>query len=79
MALDAKEPIGRGQTPADVETPLPGYHAAILDTLQRRFLNTGGIIENHHGHPIRITQPPDGPIVVPSSISSDADMNTGSS
>jgi hypothetical protein len=25
---------------------LPGYHAATPDTLQRRFLNTGGIIEN---------------------------------
>jgi hypothetical protein len=29
---------------------LPGYHAATPDTLQRRFLNTGGIIENHDGH-----------------------------
>jgi hypothetical protein len=28
---------------------LPGYHAATPDTLQRRFLNTSGIIENHHG------------------------------
>ena len=28
---------------------LPGYHAATPDTLQRRFLNTGGIIENHPG------------------------------
>jgi hypothetical protein len=28
---------------------LPGYHAATPDTLQRRFLNTGGIIEHHHG------------------------------
>ena len=26
---------------------LPGYHAATPDTLQRRFLNTGGIILNH--------------------------------
>jgi hypothetical protein len=26
---------------------LPGYHTATPDTLQRRFLNTGGIIENH--------------------------------
>ena len=26
---------------------LPGYHAATPDTLQRRFLNTGGIIEHH--------------------------------
>ena len=25
---------------------LPGYHAATPDTLQRRFLNTGGIIFN---------------------------------
>jgi hypothetical protein len=28
---------------------LPGYHAATPDTLQRRFLNTGGIIENEPG------------------------------
>ena len=28
---------------------LPGYHAATPDTLQRRFLNTGGIIENDRG------------------------------
>jgi len=26
---------------------LPGYHAATPDTLQRRFLNTGGIITSH--------------------------------
>jgi hypothetical protein len=36
---------------------LPGYHAATPDTLQRRFLNTGGIIENHHGQTtIRLTR-----------------------
>ena len=28
---------------------IPGYHAATPDTLQRRFLNTGGIIEHHRG------------------------------
>jgi hypothetical protein len=28
---------------------LPGYHTATPDTLQRRFLNTGGIIEHHSG------------------------------
>jgi hypothetical protein len=28
---------------------LAGYHAATPDTLQRRFLNTGGIIEHHRG------------------------------
>jgi hypothetical protein len=28
---------------------LPGYHAATPDTLQRRFLSTGGIIEHHRG------------------------------
>jgi hypothetical protein len=28
---------------------LPGYHAATPDTLQRRFLSTGGIIDNHRG------------------------------
>jgi hypothetical protein len=28
---------------------LPGYGTATPDTLQRRFLNTGGIIENHRG------------------------------
>jgi hypothetical protein len=28
---------------------LPGYATATPDTLQRRFLNTGGIIENHRG------------------------------
>jgi len=32
---------------------LPGYHAATPDTLQRRFLNTGGTILNH-GHEIVI-------------------------
>ncbi len=31
---------------------LPGYAAATPDTLQRRFLNTGGIIENHRGQTI---------------------------
>jgi hypothetical protein len=34
---------------AALRTRLPGYHTATPDTLQRRFLNTGGIIENHHG------------------------------
>ena len=28
---------------------LPGYTTATPDTLQRRFLNTGGIIEHHPG------------------------------
>ena len=28
---------------------LPGYASATPDTLQRRFLNTGGIIEHNHG------------------------------
>jgi hypothetical protein len=28
---------------------LPGYAAATPDTLQRRFLTTGGIIEHHRG------------------------------
>jgi len=28
---------------------LPGYHAATPDTLQLRFLNTGGIIEHDRG------------------------------
>ena len=28
---------------------LPGYATATPDTLQRRFLNTGGIIEHHRG------------------------------
>ena len=28
---------------------LPGYAAATPDTLQRRFLTTGGVIENHRG------------------------------
>ena len=28
---------------------LPGYGSATPDTLQRRFLSTGGIIENHRG------------------------------
>jgi len=32
---------------------LPGYHAATPDTLQRRFLSTGGIIENR-GHQITV-------------------------
>ena len=31
---------------------LPGYATATPDTLQRRFLNTGGIIEHHRGHTI---------------------------
>jgi hypothetical protein len=30
-------------------TETSGYHAATPDTLQRRFLNTGGIIENDRG------------------------------
>jgi hypothetical protein len=28
---------------------LPGYRSATPDTLERRFLNTGGIIEHHRG------------------------------
>jgi hypothetical protein len=28
---------------------LPGYATATPDTLQRRFVNTGGIIKNHRG------------------------------
>jgi hypothetical protein len=32
---------------------LPGYHTATPDTLQRRFLSTGGMIE-HHGHTITV-------------------------
>ena len=32
-----------------LDARLPGYQAATPDTLQRRFLNTGGIIENHRG------------------------------
>ena len=28
---------------------LPGYGSATPDTLQRRFLSTGGILEHHHG------------------------------
>jgi hypothetical protein len=34
---------------AAIRGRLPGYHAATPDTLQRRFLNTGGTIENNHG------------------------------
>ncbi len=38
---------GRGF--AALRRRLPGYHTATPHTLQRRFLNTGGIIENHRG------------------------------
>ena len=34
---------------AAVRRRLPGYGTATPDTLQRRFLNTGGIIEHHRG------------------------------
>jgi hypothetical protein len=36
-------------TCAALRRRLPGYGTATPDTLQRRFLNTGGIIENHRG------------------------------
>ena len=46
---------------------LPGYHAATPDTLQRRFLNTGGVILNPAGKrypprpPHLLTRPAPGP------------------
>ena len=43
---------------------LPGYHAATPDTLQRRFLNTGGIIEHDRGQTtIRLTRRTYSPIL----------------
>jgi hypothetical protein len=48
---------------------LPGYHAATPDTLQRRFLNTGGIIEHHHGQTtIRLTRRTYSPILRQASL-----------
>jgi catechol 2,3-dioxygenase-like lactoylglutathione lyase family enzyme len=43
-----------------------------------RFYGTDCALRDPFGNPIRITQPPDGPIVVPSSISTAADMNATS-
>jgi len=36
-------------TCAALRRRLPGYATATPDTLQRRFLNTGGVIEHHRG------------------------------
>ena len=37
---------------------LPGYHTATPDTLQRRFLQTGGVDPHHRRHDHRPTRPP---------------------
>ena len=48
---------------------LPGYHAATPDTLQQRFLNTGGTIENHPGQTtIRLALPTYSPILRQASL-----------
>jgi hypothetical protein len=48
---------------------LPGYAAATPDTLQRRFLNTGGIIEHSHGQTtIRLAQRTYSPILRQASL-----------
>ncbi len=48
---------------------LPGYGTATPDTLQRRFLNTGGIIEHHRGQTIiRLTRRPHSPVLRQSSL-----------
>jgi hypothetical protein len=44
--LDVELPVLAPTVCAALRRRLPGYHAATPDTLQRRFLNTGGIIEN---------------------------------
>jgi Transposase DDE domain group 1 len=48
---------------------LPGYGSATPDTLQRRFLNTGGIIENHRGQTtIRLSRRTYSPILRQASL-----------
>jgi len=48
---------------------LPGYHTATPDTLQRRFLNTGGIIEHDRGQTtIRLTRRTYSPILRQASL-----------
>jgi hypothetical protein len=48
---------------------LPGYDSATPDTLQRRFLNTGGIIENHRGQTtIRLTRRTYSPVLRQASL-----------
>jgi hypothetical protein len=46
--LDAVLSVLAGATCAALRRRLPGYHTATPDTLQRRFLSTGGLIL-HHG------------------------------
>jgi transposase-like protein len=45
--LDVVLSVLAGATCAALRRRLPGYHTATPDTLQRRFLSTGGIILNH--------------------------------
>jgi hypothetical protein len=45
--LDVVLSVLAGATCAALRHRLPGYHTATPDTLQRRFLSTGGIILNH--------------------------------
>jgi len=47
--LDVTLSVLAHTTCAALRRRLPGYATATPDTLQRRFLNTGGIIENHRG------------------------------
>ena len=48
---------------------LPGYATATPDTLQRRFLNTGGIIEHHRSHTtIRLTRRTYSPVLRQASL-----------
>ena len=51
---------------------LPGYQTATPDTLQRRFLNTGGIIENDHGQTtIRLARRTYSPVLRQASLAQD--------
>lgn len=67
MALDANEQAAARHQPTQ-RRRLPGCHAAIPGTLQRRFLSTGGIIENHHAHSTRITRRTYPPILCQASL-----------
>jgi hypothetical protein len=48
--LDVVLSVLAGATCAALRRRLPGYHTATPDTLQRRFLSTGGLIINHGDH-----------------------------
>ena len=50
--LDRQLPLGE-----ELQADLPGYGSAAPDTLQRRFLNSGGIITTHNDQITRPTEP----------------------